>query len=701
MDKQLTVIVRFSDADDLENQLIVLDVPESDQIEVLCAGWRSKEEFEEAKKSAPPASNVRLMYAEGGYAGARAHAIDSAESEYIVFPALSSTYDWENILASLADAREKDIEAVVMKSQNRKYIKDKEAGNGPCLISMQGQPQDFFQAFGDSLANLVISKALLKETCSLPCCDTCHDNVFSLALAFCGNDLMISGTASNGVKKNASLEKPEDLKKAYREDAYKSSIYLIMTRLQDVLDRDNAPLLDSYMRAISNLIKRLLLLGKKHEYRKTVLDGICDNTFALSFFQNEPPSEWKAIAQSRFTFIRWAILMHEKKKRLASYGPSDVRLVMESSVERPKVSMIVPVYNCAENLEDTIRSALNQSFADFELICVDDGSSDNSLEILKSLALEDGRMSIYSQPNMGQSVARNVGIEHARGKYVYFFDSDDLLSPDLLETAIGEIEDQRLDMVLFDATTFYESDGLMHDHDAFNTYYVRKHEYGKPAPGTVLLDEMNRNGEYRVSPCLFVAEKGIITENGLRFVPGVIHEDNAFAFEIMNCAKRAAHIKKALYRRRIREDSVMTSSKTFNNSYGYFVCAWKLLSRDYKVEPEYAEIAYRLAVTLATQMVKNAQGDLLHAKNGEDGGAYALADEEFGLYRISVLDYCRAKKAKDRLQEKNGALKGELANAKKENSRLKNRNKTLENPEKPKETGSGKGLFASLKKRHR
>lgn len=700
MSNQLTVVVRFSDAKDLENQLKTLDIPENDKIEVLCMGWRSENEYEDAKTKVHTGSNMHFFHTEGSYALARTRAIHFATGKFVIFPVLSSIYDWTNILAALTHAQEKEADAVVMKSMNRKHMQNRESGKGPWLFNIQDNRQNFFQALGYSLSNIAFANNLLKEACSMPCCHICHDNVFLLALAFMGNTFMVSGTATNGIKKNTALEKPADLKKAYKKDSYESSLELIMKYLQDVTDKDDALLLDSYLRALSFNIKALLILSKKYEFRKLILDTVSENEFTFSFFQSKQLPEWKSFASASFTFIKWAMLMHKKKYKLATYSLLDAKLVAKSDVEHPTVSMIVPVYNCDKNLEETIRSALNQTFREFELICVNDGSTDNSLEILKSLAAEDKRISVYSQPNMGQSVARNVGISHAKGKYVYFFDSDDLLSPDLLESAINEMENKELDMVLFDATTFYESNDLKHDHDAFNTYYVRKHEYSSPRPGTILLHEMNENGEYRVSPCLFVVEKRLITNNDIQFIPGIIHEDNAFAFEIMNCATNVAHINKAFYRRRIREDSVMTSFKTFNNSYGYFVCAWKLLSRDYKVVPKYAKTAYDLAVTLGYQMLRNAQSDLIHSHNGEEGGAYALDDNEFKLYLLSVLDRANAKKAKDKLKEKSTDLKDKLAESKKENTKLKIRNKSLESStktQKPKGKRKQKGLFASLK----
>ena len=98
-----------------------------------------------------------------------------------------------------------------------------------------------------------------------------------------------------------------------------------------------------------------------------------------------------------------------------------------------KVSVIVPVYNAAEFLAETLDTILNQTLEDIEVIAVNDGSADNSWEILEDYAARDTRMHIIDQKNGGPSAARNNGLNHVEGDYVFFFDSDALLVEDALE----------------------------------------------------------------------------------------------------------------------------------------------------------------------------------------------------------------------------------------------------------------------------
>ncbi len=94
---------------------------------------------------------------------------------------------------------------------------------------------------------------------------------------------------------------------------------------------------------------------------------------------------------------------------------------------KPKISAIIPVYNSQQYLKNCLDSILNQDLQELELICVNDGSSDNSLNILNDYAKKDSRIKILNQQNQGQGAARNKGIKAAKGEYLIFVDSDDMI----------------------------------------------------------------------------------------------------------------------------------------------------------------------------------------------------------------------------------------------------------------------------------
>ena len=113
-----------------------------------------------------------------------------------------------------------------------------------------------------------------------------------------------------------------------------------------------------------------------------------------------------------------------------------------------KVSVVVPVYNSEKFLEYCIQSILNQTYTNIELILVNDGSTDNSLNICAKYKLEDDRVVVINQKNMGVSVARNNGIIHATGEYLQFVDSDDFVDINMTEKLIYAAKENKASMVI-------------------------------------------------------------------------------------------------------------------------------------------------------------------------------------------------------------------------------------------------------------
>lgn len=118
------------------------------------------------------------------------------------------------------------------------------------------------------------------------------------------------------------------------------------------------------------------------------------------------------------------------------------------------VSVIVPVYNVARYLRECLDSIVGQTLQDIEIICVDDGSTDGSLDILREYAARDGRIHVLRQHNQGGGAARNAGLDAACGDYLAFWDSDDFFEPDALETALRRCREADADMAIFGARGF-------------------------------------------------------------------------------------------------------------------------------------------------------------------------------------------------------------------------------------------------------
>lgn len=113
---------------------------------------------------------------------------------------------------------------------------------------------------------------------------------------------------------------------------------------------------------------------------------------------------------------------------------------METNTSNPFFTVIMPVYNRESFLKNSIESVINQSFTNFELICIDDGSTDKSYEIIYSYSIKDKRIKVIKQKNKGRCLARNIGIETALGKWICFLDSDDIYYPNHLLTLKNLIE---------------------------------------------------------------------------------------------------------------------------------------------------------------------------------------------------------------------------------------------------------------------
>ena len=133
-------------------------------------------------------------------------------------------------------------------------------------------------------------------------------------------------------------------------------------------------------------------------------------------------------------------------------------------------SIVMPVYNAQDYLSECLDSIAHQTLQDFELICVDDGSTDNSLSILKNFAALSSRLRIIEQQNKGAGTARNCGIQEAHGRYIFFADADDILAPDLLEKAKDLAEKTAADIVTFGFQRFN-----LHGHQKKQLGYQAEH----------------------------------------------------------------------------------------------------------------------------------------------------------------------------------------------------------------------------------
>ena len=176
-----------------------------------------------------------------------------------------------------------------------------------------------------------------------------------------------------------------------------------------------------------------------------------------------------------------------------------------------KISIIIPVYNTAKYLKRCFDSVLVQSYKDFEMVIINDGSTDNSEQIINEYKDKyPDLISYYNKPNTGVASTRNFGIEKANGEYIMFLDSDDYIKTleqyinkdiDLIKFKLQRVDEEGKTLEIVPGATFEETTG----EDGFNKLYSTD----------VLLD----------SPCVYLIKKEIFTQNNLKFAVGTEHED--------------------------------------------------------------------------------------------------------------------------------------------------------------------------------
>ena len=218
-----------------------------------------------------------------------------------------------------------------------------------------------------------------------------------------------------------------------------------------------------------------------------------------------------------------------------------------------KISVVLPVYNVANYLRKCLDSLVNQTFEDFEVICVNDGSTDLSLGILEGYALTDSRFKIISQENKGLSGARNTGIQHVKGKYVLFVDSDDWLEENALEELYNHVEGFDSDITMFKFKYFNE-----------DTKEISESQNSKLEiiPDSLITSNFNYNDVLDIlfkishSPFNKLYKTSFLRELDAKFLYGSYYEDLEFFYKVFLKAEKVSVLPQYLYFYRIRDESI-------------------------------------------------------------------------------------------------------------------------------------------------
>ena len=217
-----------------------------------------------------------------------------------------------------------------------------------------------------------------------------------------------------------------------------------------------------------------------------------------------------------------------------------------------KISVILPVFNGEKFIKKAIESVLNQSLPDFELIIVNDGSTDNTLDIIESF--DDERITVISQSNQGPGASRNRALEIVSGEYLMFLDSDDWFCDDALKIAYDEAKTNDTDISIFQIIKYNQ--GKYSENDWFNLNNFdesfENRVFNPHECGDFLFD-------ISVSACQKIFKRKFIDQIHARFPEGIYFEDMPFFFYTFLKAERVSIIKRHLYVRRKHEGSITES----------------------------------------------------------------------------------------------------------------------------------------------
>ncbi len=229
---------------------------------------------------------------------------------------------------------------------------------------------------------------------------------------------------------------------------------------------------------------------------------------------------------------------------------------MNHEMNLPLVSVVIPVYNVEKYLSDCLESVLQQNFEGMEIFCVDDCSTDGSRDILDQYAARDKRIRIIRyEKNGGLSYARNQAMKQAKGQYIFFLDSDDMMAEGALQVLYERASSQWLDVLGFDTENVYEKNI---DASLYSPFGIHSGKYDGIDTGQRLFVQQMKQGDYFPMACAYFWRTEFLRKHDLWFHEGILHEDNPFTFQAMMFAERMAVLPKTCYIYRRRADSITT-----------------------------------------------------------------------------------------------------------------------------------------------
>ncbi|WHF51235.1 glycosyltransferase [Chryseobacterium gotjawalense] len=235
-------------------------------------------------------------------------------------------------------------------------------------------------------------------------------------------------------------------------------------------------------------------------------------------------------------------------------------------INKPLVSIVVPCYNVEKYVEACISSVILQDYENWECILINDGSKDNTLDLIKSFESRENRIRVFTQENFGLSATRNKGIENANGEFLFFLDSDDILSNDAISTLVSSFQNNDIVTGITTSAAFSNNNNNM----------TRLSQLLHPKEGTITFENSHfevlvRTMEIGLTPVAQnrLYRKDFIDQHQLRFKSGILHEDELWFFETMLLAENVKFINKETYFYRIDNQDSITKNVGDRNLESY------------------------------------------------------------------------------------------------------------------------------------
>lgn len=294
---------------------------------------------------------------------------------------------------------------------------------------------------------------------------------------------------------------------------------------------------------------------------------------------------------------------------------------MSASDDTPLVSVVIPVYNTEAYIKECLESVCEQTLKNIEIIVVNDGTQDHSMETVLTAATQDSRIKIINKENGGLSSARNCGLRESSGEYVLFLDSDDILCDMALELLYFRANASNLDDLFFNAQSFCDEKCSSTNFEKYVNYYKRTADYQGVWTGKKLFTLFVSYGEFRPSACLQLIKRAFLEKEKICFFEGIIHEDNLFTLQCLLKAEKTQFLNLDLYFRRVHDDSIMTQKRGMKNVYGYYISFVEMLKTLRQYDGDLDD-SYKSALEEQFKIMFDESGKVLNQLSREQIDSY-------------------------------------------------------------------------------